>query len=283
MPKASIIVPAYNEETHIGKLIEAILRQTFTDFELIIIDDCSTDNTSQNIRSYKDNRITCLRNNRNLGITKSTNIGIERAKAEYVFFTDADCHPLVNWVETGLKSLENRKDAVGAYGKVIYATSSVSISDRIVETEREIFGANMMFKRDYLRLVGGMREKFTARGDRDLAFRIKKYGEIVFSEEMIVIHQRKLYTRRTLFRDAERTGNMAYFIKEHQDLGNADLLWRILYPRKLLIALIPVLIILGYSIRGWRDVKIAFWMYISLWYMRIVIWKSAIKNKIFLI
>jgi glycosyltransferase involved in cell wall biosynthesis len=285
MPEVSIIVPAYNEENYIERLIESVLKQTFKDFELIIIDDCSTDRTSQIIKSYNDSRIRYLRNDTNFGVSKSRNIGIDHAGGEYVFFIDADCIPLVNWIESGLKSLsENKKDSVGGYGKVRYATSLVSISDRIVESDNELLpGGNMVFKKKYLKLIGGMEQEFTAQEDRDLAFRIRKYGEIVFSEDMIVVHQRKFNSKKTLFADAKRGKNMVYFIKKHQDYTNANLLWRILYPKKLLIALFPILILLGYSIRGWRDVKTAFWMYIALWYMRFIIWRSAIENRIFII
>jgi len=283
MPKASIIIPTYNEEIYIGKVINAILKQTVQDFELIIIDDCSTDKTSQIINSYKDGRITYLKNNTNLGVSWSRNIGIEHANGEYIFFIDADCLPLINLIESGLKSLENNEYAVGAYGKVKYATSIVSISDRIVEFENEICGGNMVFKKKVLKLVKGMSQEMIAQEDRDFAFRIRKYGEVIFSEDMIVIHQRKLHTKKTLFEDAKRAKNMVYFIIDHQDYSNANLYRRILYPKKLLIALFPILIILGYSIRGWRDVTIACWMYIALWYMRFIIWRSAIENRVFLI
>jgi glycosyltransferase involved in cell wall biosynthesis len=283
MPAVSIVVPAYNEEMYIQKLIDAILKQTFNDFELIIIDDCSTDKTSKIIKSYNDDRIKYIRNQINRGVTNSTNIGIKYSKGEYIFFTGADCTPLVNWIESGLDLLENNKNAVGVYGSVRYSTSLLSISDRIVETDKEIFGANMVFRKRFLKLVNGMNPEFNAQEDRDLAFRIKKYGEIIFSEDMIVIHQRKLHSRKTLFADAKRAQNMVYFIKKHQDFTNTDLMWRILYPKKLLLLLCPFLIIFVYSFRRWRDFRIGLWMYVALFYLRFVIWISAIKNRIFII
>jgi glycosyltransferase involved in cell wall biosynthesis len=283
MPKASIIVPAYNEQICIGKLIDTVLKQTFQDFELIIVDDGSTDRTPEIIKSYENDRIIYLRNHTNLGVSRSRNIGIKHARGEYVFFIDADCPPSVNLIESGLKSLENNRDAVGAYGKIKYFTSLVSISDRVVEAENEFCGGNMVFRKKFLELVKGLDQELIAQEDRDLAFRIRKYGEIIFCEDMVVTHERKLHTRKTLFADAKRAKYMVYFLKKHQDYTNPCLLWRILYPKKLLLAVLPILILLVYSFRGWRDIEIAFWMFISLWYMRIVIWKSAIRNGIFII
>ena len=59
----SIILVSYNVEKYIGEAIESVLDQSFTDFELVIVDDCSTDNTRENIKKYKDERIKFYKNN----------------------------------------------------------------------------------------------------------------------------------------------------------------------------------------------------------------------------
>lgn len=80
----------YNGSKFLAEAIASILAQTFTDFEFIIIDDASSDNSLQVINSYKDARIIVLQNTKNLGLTKSLNIGIAKAKGKYIARMDAD-------------------------------------------------------------------------------------------------------------------------------------------------------------------------------------------------
>jgi glycosyltransferase involved in cell wall biosynthesis len=90
----SVLMPAYNVSRYIGKAIDSILEQSFKEFELIIIDDGSTDSTAQVIRSYTDPRIVLIQQP-NSGIAGALNIGLKWAKAEYIARFDADdiCYP----------------------------------------------------------------------------------------------------------------------------------------------------------------------------------------------
>ena len=92
MPDISIIMAAYNEELEIGGAIESIIAQTFTDWELIVIDDGSTDATVEVIRRYaeKDSRIRLFCNETNLELSRSLNKGIGLARADMIARADAD-------------------------------------------------------------------------------------------------------------------------------------------------------------------------------------------------
>lgn len=90
MSKISVIMPVYNAERFLNKAIDSILQQTFTDFEFLIIDDCSTDKSADIIKSYEDNRIRYYRNNENLGISATLNKGINLANSEWIARMDAD-------------------------------------------------------------------------------------------------------------------------------------------------------------------------------------------------
>jgi glycosyltransferase involved in cell wall biosynthesis len=87
--KISVIMPVFNEENYLRASIESILNQTFSDFEFIIIDDGSTDNTSKIIESYKDNRIQFIKNKKK-GIVKQLNFGINVANSQIIARMDAD-------------------------------------------------------------------------------------------------------------------------------------------------------------------------------------------------
>ncbi len=90
--KASIIVPVYNAAKYLPKTIESILAQTETDFEVIFIDDCSSDNTLQICQEIakQDQRFGYKRNIQNSGPAKTRNIGIDVAKGDYLLFIDSD-------------------------------------------------------------------------------------------------------------------------------------------------------------------------------------------------
>lgn len=91
-PFVSVLMPAYNEQKHIGEAIKSILEQTYTNFEFVIINDCSKDNTKEIIKKFakKDKRIKLVDNEKNLGVAKSLNKGLEICKGKYIVRMDAD-------------------------------------------------------------------------------------------------------------------------------------------------------------------------------------------------
>jgi glycosyltransferase involved in cell wall biosynthesis len=85
----SIIIPLYNKEKEISPTLNSVLNQTFTNFEVIVIDDGSTDNSYSIVQSFLDSRLVLLRKC-NGGVSSARNLGIETAKFEYIAFLDAD-------------------------------------------------------------------------------------------------------------------------------------------------------------------------------------------------
>ena len=87
----SIIMPSYNTAQYITETIESILNQTYTNWELIIVDDCSTDNTDQVVKSFlSDGRIRYLKNEKNSGAAVSRNKALREAKGKWIAFLDSD-------------------------------------------------------------------------------------------------------------------------------------------------------------------------------------------------
>ena len=130
-PRISIILPTYNGAKYIRKAIESVISQNFFDWELMIINDGSTDNTEEIIEEYKskDNRIVYIKNDSNLGIQKTFNKGLGEAKREYVARIDDDDEwidkdKLTNQVEF----LDNNQDYVLVGTGVII----VDVSDKEV-------------------------------------------------------------------------------------------------------------------------------------------------------
>jgi len=95
VPKVSVLLPVYNVAPYIRETIASILTQTFVDFELIVVDDLSTDDTAAIVASILDDRIIFIRNAQNLGRAGSDNAGMAAVRGEYIAKMDGDdiCHP----------------------------------------------------------------------------------------------------------------------------------------------------------------------------------------------
>ena len=103
----SVILATYNNEKTIFNSISSILNQNYKNFELIIINDCSSDKTKQIINSFDDKRIVYLENKKNLGRAKSRNIGIKKAKGNYIAVMDGDDISVKERFEIQLKCFED--------------------------------------------------------------------------------------------------------------------------------------------------------------------------------
>jgi len=99
IPFFSIILPTYNRAKFLPRAIDSVLTQKFKNFELIIIDDASTDNTKQVVETYVDDRIIYSRNEKNIERSASRNIGINKAQGNYICFLDSDDYYLENHLE----------------------------------------------------------------------------------------------------------------------------------------------------------------------------------------
>lgn len=89
-PKVSVIMPMYNAERYVAEAIDSVLGQTFGDFEFIIINDGSTDNSADIVRSYKDSRIILIENKKNTGLVEVRNRGIKESRAPFIAMLDSD-------------------------------------------------------------------------------------------------------------------------------------------------------------------------------------------------
>jgi glycosyltransferase involved in cell wall biosynthesis len=103
MPKISVVIPTYNRAHFIKKAMNSVLEQTYQDFEIVIVDDGSKDNTEEVVQSIKDERIRYIRHEKNKGEAGARNTGIENSKGEYIAFLDTD----VTWSKDKLEKQFN--------------------------------------------------------------------------------------------------------------------------------------------------------------------------------
>jgi glycosyltransferase involved in cell wall biosynthesis len=146
MPKVSVIVPNYNHARFLKKRLESILSQDFKDFELIILDDCSNDESREIIESYRtENRVReIIYNDINSGTTfKQWNKGIELAKGEYIWIAESD-----DWCEpTFLSKTLNAMESIPSIG-IVYSQSVEH--DEIENNIHLSFNNNNRFKESFL-------------------------------------------------------------------------------------------------------------------------------------
>ncbi|MEJ5260238.1 MAG: glycosyltransferase family A protein [Anaerohalosphaeraceae bacterium] len=117
MPKVSVIIPAYNRRMLLREAVESVCRQTFRDFEILVIDDGSTDGTAQEISSIKDGRIRYFWKE-NGGVSSARNLGLRKAEGEYIAFLDSDDLYMPDYLETMVSSLERAREYGVGYASV---------------------------------------------------------------------------------------------------------------------------------------------------------------------
>ena len=109
----SIVVPVYNAAPYIENTVQMVLQQTYQDFELILVDDCSTDNSvdllEELLEQRKDVRLRLVKKERNQGAAAARNTGLDMASGRYIAFLDADDVWLPHRLEAGLRFMEEKK------------------------------------------------------------------------------------------------------------------------------------------------------------------------------
>lgn len=129
-PLVSIIMPTYNHAKFIGKAIESALNQTYQNFELVIIDNYSEDETEKIVASYEDNRIVYLKFRNNGIIAVSRNHGIKHSHGDYIAFLDSDDIWLPEKLGKGIRVLESSKNTGMVYTRFLTIEGS-TISERV--------------------------------------------------------------------------------------------------------------------------------------------------------
>jgi len=113
MPKVSVIVLTHNRPEMLRQAIGSILRQTFQDFEIVLVDDASRDNTPEVIKSFGDHRIKYIRHEVNKGEAGSRNTGVTNSSGDYIAFLDDDDEWLPEKLERQMRLLESSPSRLG--------------------------------------------------------------------------------------------------------------------------------------------------------------------------
>lgn len=229
----SIILPVYNGEKYLRESIDSILNQTYSNWELIIMDDCSTDNSPQIIKEYlnKDSRIHYYRNDKNLRLPNNLNKGFKLANGSYFTWTSDDNR----FKKTALEKMHNALKNNNA--NFTYASCRVIDSDgnpieymmASDEQKKQIIGHNVvgacfMYTRSVYEDIGDYDSSFTLVEDYDYWQRIyAKYGAVVIEEILYEYRWHDGALTSTMKKDIFNKTLENMLLKNRVLFGNVDL------------------------------------------------------------
>jgi glycosyltransferase involved in cell wall biosynthesis len=191
MPKISVIIPVYNAEETIKETLKSVLSQTFSQFEIIVINDGSQDKTLEIVSRILDPRLKVL-SYPNAGVSVSRNRGISQAAGEYVSFLDADDLWTPDKLETQLKALQANPQAAVAYswtdwidesGQFLRSGGHITVNGdvyaKLLLRDFVESGSNPLIRRQALTEVGGFDESLNLAADWDMWLRLAARYEFV--------------------------------------------------------------------------------------------------------
>ena len=200
-PTVSVIIPTYNRAHLVGRAIKSVLEQTYQDFELIVVDDGSTDNTKEVVKGFNDKRIKYILHEKNKGATAARNTGIKAARGEYIAFQVSDDEWLPVKLEKQMKVFETVPPEVGVVYTGFYrlknSKKTYIPSPKIIQKEGYIFGSLLkgnfvttqavLVKRECFERAGMFDESLPRLQDWELFIRISKDYHFKCVDEPLLI------------------------------------------------------------------------------------------------
>lgn len=183
-PKISVVMAVYNGGELLNKTVTSILHQTFEDFEFIIVDDCSTDETRQAVSSFDDPRIVLACNEKNIGQTRSLNVGLRMAKGKYIARIDAGDIFLAEKLEKQLDHIERypdiavlgtsafRYDDSGTVIDVVHMPRTSSAIMQRIFFASPLVHISVIMNREVIMKTGGYDEDYHVLADYELWSRL---------------------------------------------------------------------------------------------------------------
>ncbi|HLO79466.1 MAG TPA: glycosyltransferase [Chitinophagaceae bacterium] len=203
-PRVSVIMPVFNTATYLGEAITSILTQSFSDFELIIINDGSTDDSQAVIRSFHDMRIIYLENEKNMGLVYTLNRAIDAAKGEWIARMDGDDislpgrfgeqllylarHPEVDVLACRVQLIDESGNETTNWLDDVTAITPEQIMDHLA-VDNCIAHPSVMIRTDVLKTYRYLPEQSQAE-DYDLWLRLVTTGKIIHKLDKILVKHR---------------------------------------------------------------------------------------------
>lgn len=187
-PTISVVIPTHNRAKLLKRAINSVLRQTFEDFELIVVDDASLDNTSEVVESINDGRIRYVRLEKNSGGPVARNTGIKKARGKFIALLDDDDEWLPNRLELQIEKFESLGKDVGVvYGGFYYVSQDTGeiIGKRLPRYRGDVYthflkenfvgSPTLLIRKECFKKAGLFDPELKSSQDWDMWLRIAKY------------------------------------------------------------------------------------------------------------
>lgn len=196
-PLVSIVLPVYNGEKYLKTAIESILKQSYKNWELIIIDDCSTDGTSDIVKEFekKDPRVKCYRNEINLKLPRSLNKGFSIAKGEYFTWTSDDNICKESMLEVLVNTLEEKPEIGMVYSDYVVIDAEGNEIETFKEADPDylihgnVCGASFLYRREIANKIGEYDAAMFLAEDYDYWIRIYSKTEILHIKDILYFYR----------------------------------------------------------------------------------------------
>ncbi len=215
-PKVSVIIPTYNRAHLIDKTIKSVLNQTYQDYEIIVVDNASTDNTKEAVKGFNNFKIRYIYCCDNRGSSVARNIGIRASHGEYIALLDSDDEWLPEKLDRQVEVLQNESPEVGVvYSDVLCIDENSKNMNRKLRNPKkegyiyeDLLGGNcvgtpstLLIKKECFHRVGLFDDLLKAHEDWDMWIRIVKYYRFFFVEVPLVkyrLHSNRISENREL-------------------------------------------------------------------------------------
>ncbi len=194
LPKVSIVLPTYNGSRYIRQSIDSCLNQTYNNIELIIVDDCSNDETPSIIKSYSDQRIKVIRNKQNMRLPCSLNVGFKHATGEYLTWTSDDNQYLPNAIEVMIHCLNQNKNIDFVYADYWECNLGNGekkirrLPDKVALEKECQIGACFLYSRRVFSIIGWYNPKLELVEDYDYWIRVSKKFNLFHCSDPLYIY-----------------------------------------------------------------------------------------------
>ena len=232
-PFFSIVLPVFNRADKISGAIQSVIAQTFEDWELIIIDDCSEDSTAEVIQSFSDPRIRYFKNQKNSGPAFSRNIGIKNSKGQFISFLDSDDRYFSEFLTKTKFSFDNNHRAIGFCWtglEVIYKTEvklekwnpEIRISPYYTFLHELKIGTNsgLSVRRQVFENCGLFNENLSAAEDTEFLLRIVQKFDFLMIKDVLISIDKSGRDRLSL-NYIKNAKSYNIFIDQHWEMINA--------------------------------------------------------------
>ena len=193
IPRISVVIPAHNEEKYISACLSSLKHQIYNDFEIIVVDNASTDRTAQIARLFADKIIfEPVR-----GVARARQLGFEAARGEIIVSADADTLFESDWLLKIARKFDEDNELFAICGHMIFYDGdklSRWITGRplkfVISTNyllgiRSFFGCNFAVRKEYFKKCGGFNLRMNQDEELELAQRLKKLGKIVYCPDIV--------------------------------------------------------------------------------------------------